>query len=375
MYTSAENMPKCSLILCSATILSSEFLGGQDIAMPRKNPYERLVLSLFADGFDTLAQAVSERRCCDRYRFGTFTETAALYRPHPLCPRCGFSGPDKGDVSASNLQRLEGGRCGYRFSSSTGTALEHSKEDMPTWVGFINLMRVSVPLERMATSCTVSHPTAFEWRHRVFETADGYQDRLALCGCIWIDETYVNDIDLPHDYGETRKRDPSRRKVCIATAINAFKSPVAIVCGHGKPSSKRMKVALLSHRVPSPCRGWQGEGTCPSSRQWGVPTWHTRPTCRTRTTSRRWAMANSLCSWIKRYLWRFIGMDPAIVLELVRLFVQGKSDKGQMARNGKCGSPFVTEPGGLSQLDGKMEALVFIPVRKLNCGFTICFYK
>lgn len=68
-------------------------------------------------------------------------------------------------------------------------------------------------------------------------------------------------------------------------------------------------------------------------------------------------------------------MDPAIVLELVRLFVQGKSDKGQMARNGKCGSPFVTEPGGLSQLDGKMEALVFIPVRKLNCGFTICFYK
>ena len=43
-----------------------------------------------------------------------------------------------------------------------------------------------------------------------------------------------------------QKRGLSKSKIYIAVAIGAFKNVVAVICGHGKPSSKRIKDALLS---------------------------------------------------------------------------------------------------------------------------------
>ena len=47
-----------------------------------------------------------------------------------------------------------------------------------------------------------------------------------------------------------QKRGLSKSKICIAVAIVAFRNVVAVTCGHGKPSSKRIKDALLSHIAP-----------------------------------------------------------------------------------------------------------------------------
>ena len=54
---------------------------------------------------------------------------------------------------------------------------------------------------------------------------------------VWVDETYINDTDLSKGYGQARKRGLSRQKLCICVAIDVHKNPVAVVCGHGKPSS------------------------------------------------------------------------------------------------------------------------------------------
>ena len=290
--------------------------------MPRMNPYERFVSSLDADDFRCLASAVAERTCREEHGFGTFAEAAALYRPAPSCPSCGFPNPGKDGLTASGLQRYECRACGHRFNSLTNTVLEHSKKDMPTWVDFINLMRFGMPLEGIAATCAISHSTAFAWRHRVFKTVDGYQDFLVLRDRIWIDEIYVNDTDLAKGYGEARKRGLSRQKICIAVAIDIHKNPVAIVCGHGKPSAKRMKDALLPHLAPGSLVIHDKERS------------HSALIKAAKCEDKAYkanvsdplyieamGMVNNMCSWIKRYLWRFTGMHPTNLQSYLNWYV------------------------------------------------------
>ena len=64
-----------------------------------------------------------------------------------------------------------------RFTSPTGTVLDHCRKPLPVWISFIRLMRRNVPVECAAEPCGVTHKTAFEWRHRVLATISGYLDR------------------------------------------------------------------------------------------------------------------------------------------------------------------------------------------------------
>ena len=111
-------------------------------------------------------------------------------------------------------------------------------------------MCYNAPIDLIAEVCEIRHKTAFEWRHRVFATVDGYQDRLVLSGRVWIDELYLTDTDIVRSADFAQKRGLSKNKICIAVAIDAFKNAVVVICGHGKPSSKRIKDALLSHIAP-----------------------------------------------------------------------------------------------------------------------------
>ena len=77
-------------------------------------------------------------------------------------------------------------------------------------------------------------------------TLSGYQYRIVLRDTVWVDETYVNDTDLSNGYGQARKRGLSRQKLCICVAIDVHKNPVAVVRGHGKPSSARSRKAMGS---------------------------------------------------------------------------------------------------------------------------------
>lgn len=64
-----------------------------------------------------------------------------------------------------------------RFTSPTGTVLDHCRKPLPVWISFIRLMRRNVPVECAAEPCGVTHKAAFEWRHRVLATISGYLDR------------------------------------------------------------------------------------------------------------------------------------------------------------------------------------------------------
>lgn len=285
------------------------------------NPFTGRVDVLPDEEFALLGRAVAARACREKIGLGTFDEAAAEYRASPPCPSCGGEASKDGKTGAGH-QRYRCRKCGERYSSFTGTIFENSKKDLPTWTDFIELMCWNVPVEGIAEICGLSHKTAWEWRHRVFATVDGYQDRIVLRDRVWIDETYINDTDLAHGYGEARKRGLSKQKLCIAVAIDVHKNPVAVVCGHGKPSTKRMKDALLSHLeegsvvvhdMEKAHRGLVKAAKCTDEAY--------RADVKDPVYLECMAMVNNLCSWVKRYLWRFTGMDPANLQSYLNWYV------------------------------------------------------
>lgn len=219
--------------------------------------------------------------------------------------------------STRPLQGLRGG-----LTSLTGTIFEHGKKDLATWVRFVELMTWNVPVEAAAELCGVTHQTAFEWRHRVFATASGYQDRIVLKGRVWIDEVYVNDTDLSKGYGQARKRGLSKQKLCVAIVIDTSKNPVAVVCGHGKPSTKRIKETLGSHLAEGSTVVHDKERAHSgviADRKCSSEAYKADVTVPAYLDAME--MVNNLSSWLKRYLWRFTGMDPVNLQSYLDWFV------------------------------------------------------
>lgn len=290
--------------------------------MPRDNPFRAMVDGLAPDDFALLSSAVAERRCRDEVGFGTFAEAADLYRPKPPCPSCESESTWRDGREENGTQRFVCRKCGRRYNSLTGTVLEHSKSELPVWVDFVRLMRFNVPLDAVAEVCRVSHQTAWEWRHRLFAAVDGYQDELVLRGRVWLDETYVTDTDLTHGYGQAVKRGLSKQKVCIVVAIDVLKNPVAKVCGHGKPSSKRVKDALVGNIAKgSTLVGDKERAHNALAKAVGGEHEAYKADTKDPVYLERVAMVNNLCSWIKRYLWRFTGMEVKYLQSYLNWYV------------------------------------------------------
>lgn len=171
-------------------------------------------------------------------------------------------------------------------------------------------MRHNVSVECAAELCGVTYKTAFEWRHRMLATVSGYQDRIVLRDTVWVDETHINDTDLSKGYGQARKRGLPRQKVCVCVAIDIHKNPVAVVFGHGKPSSARVRRAkgdriapgsLLIHDLERAHGVRVRKGDLDSEAR--------RADVNDPVYLERMEIVNDLCSWLKRYLWRFTGMS------------------------------------------------------------------
>ena len=220
------------------------------------------------------------------------------------------------------MQRWRCPSCGARFTSLTGTVLESCKKPPATWVDFIGLTTFAVPLDACAETCRISRQTAWEWRRRLFAAVDGCQDRIVLRGRVWIDETYANDTDLSHGHGQARKRGLSRQKICIAVGIDARKEPVAVVCGHGKPSSARIRKAVKA-RVAEGSALVHDRGRAHNVlvRENSLEDESYKADVRDPAYLEAMALVNNLCSWIKRCLWRFTGMDPANLRSYLNLYV------------------------------------------------------
>lgn len=286
------------------------------------NPYRGMISSLDDDEFDALCSAVAERKCRNLIGVGNMDEAAELWRPNPPCPSCGFSDSLRDGKTPAGHQRWRCPCCNRAFSALTGTVLEYSKKELPVWERFITCMCYNAPIDLIAETCEITHKTAFEWRHRVLTTIDGYQDHLVLSGRIWIDELYLTDTDIVRSADFVQKRGLSKNKICIAVAIDGFENTVAIICGHGKPSSKRIKDALLSHIASGSVIVHDKERS------------HQALVKAAKCTDEAYKadigdpvyleameLANNLCSWLRRYLFRFPGMKKSNLQSYLNWFV------------------------------------------------------
>ena len=289
----------------------------------RTNPYAARVAALGADDFALLSAAVEARACRDAHGWGTFEEAAEAFRPAPGCPRCGDGGrPVRDGRSAAGSQRWLCRACGARYGSLTGTVFERSKADFPAWVRFVSMMCWNCQLDAAAELCGISHRTAFEWRHRVFASVACRQEAIRLSGRVWVDETYVTDASLMGDPDWRPRRGLSRNKLCIAVAIDARKNMVAVVCGHGKPTSGRIRDALLGHVAPGSTIVHDREKSHRALvRGVGGAEESYRADSRDPAYLEGMEMVNSLCSWIKRYLRRFPGMRPEHLQDYLNWYV------------------------------------------------------
>lgn len=286
------------------------------------NPYRGMVSSLDADEFDALCSAVAERKCRNLIGVGNMDEAAEFWHPNPSCPSCGFPDALRDGKTPAGHQRWRCPTCGKAFSTLTGTVLEYLKKELPVWERFITCMCYNAPVDLIAETYEITHKTTFEWRHRALAMIDGYQDHLVLSGRVWIDELYLTDADIVRSADFVQKRGLSKSKICIAVTIDTFKNTVAIICGQGKPSSKRIKDALLSHIAPGSVIIHDKERSHPAlvraakcadeayKADVGDPAY-----------LEAMKLANNLYSWLRRYLFRFPGMKKSNLQSYLNWFV------------------------------------------------------
>lgn len=314
--------------------------GGLEYAMGQPyNPFASIVSSLDDNDFELLLSVIHERQCREKIGVGSIEEAAALYRADPACPSCGCKAPTKDGHTPAGRQRYECPLCSKHYSMLTNTVLEYGKKDLATWVDFITLMCYNSPLDLAVEIFGIAHTTAFEWRHRVFATIDGYQGRLKLRGRIWIDELYLTDSSLERASDWKPKRGLSKDKLCIALAIDSYKNVVAVECGHGKPSTKRIKAALLGHIeegsiiIHDKERAHNGLVKAAKCTDEAYKADASDP-----AYLEAMAMINNLCSWLRRYLFRFPGMKMVNLQSYLNWFVylfRVKRDDGRWPKTAR----------------------------------------
>ena len=113
---------------------------------------------------------------------------------------------------------------------------------------------------------------------------------------------YLYDDSLLHDDGY-KKRGLSKNQLCIVVAIDCHKNTYAVICGHGKPSASRIFEALKNHIVSGSTLVHDGEKA------------------HDKEYLENMALINNMCSWLKRYIYRFIGMRMTNLQSYLNWFV------------------------------------------------------
>ena len=290
--------------------------------MPSKADLFDFVSSLSSDEFRYLRDVVTYRVNQEKYGFSTLDEAAEFYGRPARCPECESTHCISIGASTSGNKRFQCKNCGHKFSYLSGTVFYSAKRKFDVWERYINCM-IYCPTEILAEHvCDISHPTAHLWRHKIFATVDGYQDHLILSDRIWIDETYLNDGRIMHEFGEKRKRGLSKDQICIIVAVDIYKNVIAIECGNGAPTAQRVEDALIKHIKSGSTIVHDGNAA------------HNQLIAKADCISevyiadtdnpeyiKHMQLVNNLCGWLQRYLYKVMGMKMDNLQSYLNWFV------------------------------------------------------
>ena len=276
------------------------------------NPYMDFVLGLDDEQFDLLCDAINQVKDKKLYGASSFEEAAILYKREPICPMCGSKTYFQDGYTNAGHIRYRCLICDCSYTLLSDSIFNSAKIPFFKLMNYIQLMSFNVPLQLMCEVVGIASNTANLWRKKIFATVNDYQDHLKLYNTVWIDETYLEDYDVlkSDDYNGNQLRGLSRTKICIVVAVDQYKNMVAIICGHGKPSSRRIYNALKDHIKEGSTVIHDGD----NSHNYLVSKLNLKSEVYKANSKdeeylKNMAMINNMCSWLKRYIWRFIGME------------------------------------------------------------------
>ena len=280
------------------------------------NPFEDYVFVLSADDFLKLKQAIGNREDKEGYGFTSFEEAALFYERQPLCPECGSKSCFRDGMTPAGHLRYQCRDCGTYFTLLSDSIFNSAK------ISLHKLMSFNVPLQLLCEVLDISSNTAELWRKKIFETVNGYQDHLVLSDTIWIDETYLEDYEVLAKKDGKHLRGLSRSKICIVVAIDIHKNMVAVISGHGKPSSRRIMDALKPHIAKGSCIIHDGDKShLKLIAELDCTQEVYKSDSRDTIYLEHMRFINNMCGWLKRYIWRFIGMDISNLQSYLNWFI------------------------------------------------------
>ena len=287
-----------------------------------ENPFEEFVFSLDPVQFQQLTQAADKRIDKERYGFSSFEEAALAFGRIPVCPKCGSEYNHEDGTTPAGHKRYRCEECGSSYILLSDSIFNSAKISFHKLMGYIGMMSFNVPLEMCCEVLDIGSNTAELWRKKIFETVNGYQGHLKLYERVWLDETYIDDYSIIHNPFDKRKRGLSRDKICIVVAIDIYKNMVAVICGHGKPSSRRIRKALESHIVPGATVVHDGETSHNELiRKLNCTSEVYKADSKDPEYIEHMALINNMCGWLKRYIWHFIGMNIANLQSYLNWFI------------------------------------------------------
>ena len=280
--------------------------------MPKTvNPFMDFVFGLDDTQYDLLCDCVNQRNDKKLYGFSSYEEAALYYKRKPMCPRCESILYHKDGYTNAGYIRYRCLTCNCSYTLLSDSIFNSAKIPFHKLMSYIELMSFNVPLDLMCEVLDIASNTAELWRKKIFSTVDNYQEHLKLHGTIWIDETYIHDYTvLESNFDGNKPRGLSRTQICIVVAIDSYKNMVAIICGHGKPSSKRIYEALKDHIKECSTVIHDGD----NSHNYLIEKLNLnsivyKANAKDENYLKNMALINNMCSWLKRYIWRFIGME------------------------------------------------------------------
>ncbi len=282
-----------------------------------------------------LRRAMEERECEKEFGCSTLDDLASLEGRKPQCPFCKDGRIVMDGRSKSGSRRYLCKTCGTRFSLTAKTVLSGSKATLWQWRAMVRLMSYNVPLDLIADIARVSHNTALLMRRKLFASISRWQSKAKLSGTVFIDEIYVPDSIRPKSHFGPNRRGLSKDKCCIFVAIDANMSMVASFVGHGSPTSKEISEALGGHLEKGGAKlivhdGLRSHAKAVADSK-SAEEIH-KSTSKDPNDLKAMLLINSFCSWLQRFLGKFVGMDTEYLQDYLNWFVYLFRCKRQMDR-------------------------------------------
>lgn len=298
--------------------------------------FDDYVNALSDDEFILLRKSIDKRIDKTKYGATNFEDLAIKYGRKPICPKCGSEDYINDGHTDAKHRRFLCSKCGCSYTLLSNSIFNSAKLSLHSLDFYIKLMSYNVPLELLCEIIEISSNSADLWRKKIFNTVNDYQDSLVLKGRVWIDETYIEDYKVLATKDGKHLRGLSKSKICIVVAIDQFQNMVAIVSGHGKPSSKRIIKALKSHIEEGSTIVHDGEHShYKLIEELNAKDEFYKANIKSKEFLENMELINSMCSWIKRYICRFTSMKVENLQSYLNWFIYLQKVKRQQDKWGK----------------------------------------